>query len=325
MLLEILLVVFVLSTVALAVWSASVRRAMRRLEQEREHLLADRDRIDEYLEIAGAMIVMLDPTGRIVRLNRKSLEFLGADLDSVVGGDWYELFVPDETRDEIRGRFEGLMSGNQGDEGYAEYAIVNARGEHRHAVWYRRVLRDDHDAVTGLLSAGIDDTERRERELLLTDLAIRDELTGLYNRRGFREVAAQRRRVAAREGHHCYLLYADIDRLKEINDRYGHEAGDAALVVAAEAMRVTFRSGDVLARVGGDEFVVLAPLDSRSAVDSLLGRLGTTLSVGNGDGESNFTFTLSVGAAEIDDSFPDPVGSALCIADREMYERKRAT
>src|SRR5713226_630351 len=90
------------------------------------------------------------------------------------------------------------------------------------------------------------------------DLALVDELTGLYNRRGFMAIAERQLKVGRRSGRGMLLFFIDVDRLKQINDSFGHAEGDRVLKHITEALQKTFRDSDVIARMGGDEFVVLA-------------------------------------------------------------------
>ena len=111
----------------------------------------------------------------------------------------------------------------------------------------------------------------RERSALLEEirrLSVADELTGLHNRRGFHALAAQRLRAHPQEAE-VLIMYADLDGLKAINDRLGHEAGDAAIATVADVLRRAFRASDVVARLGGDEFAVLAldvPLETEAVI-----------------------------------------------------------
>src|SRR4030042_4829587 len=94
--------------------------------------------------------------------------------------------------------------------------------------------------------------QKRIRSMLVTD-----ELTGLYNRRGFFTFAEQEIKLANRLRRELYLLYADLDNLKEINDSFGHMEGDSVLIETAKILRETFRQSDIIARIGGDEFVAI--------------------------------------------------------------------
>src|SRR5215471_9810632 len=125
----------------------------------------------------------------------------------------------------------------------------------------------DTDLLDGAGSQGIRDLLRRallcatKQYMLqteLSNLALKDELTGLYNRRGFLALADRQLKLARRSGRSLLLFFIDVDGLKEINDVFGHAEGDAALKCAAEALETTFRDSDVIARFGGDEFAVLA-------------------------------------------------------------------
>jgi PAS domain S-box-containing protein len=103
-----------------------------------------------------------------------------------------------------------------------------------------------------------DVTDRKKAEEQLRNLSLADDLTGLYNRRGFLTLAEQELKMANRLKRGMFLLFADLDHLKEINDRFGHQEGDRALMDVTHVIKETFRDPDIIARIGGDEFVILA-------------------------------------------------------------------
>jgi len=133
----------------------------------------------------------------------------------------------------------------------------------------------------------------------LRHLALTDELTCLYNRRGFFAAAAQQLKLAARTSRNLLLLYCDVDSLKKINDSYGHREGDLALIHTADALEKAFRDSDILARLGGDEFVVLASEGASQTQEILLRRLEKALKKSNA-GETRYRLSLSVGVARFD-------------------------
>ena len=100
--------------------------------------------------------------------------------------------------------------------------------------------------------------ERHHLQKTIRDLSLTDELTRLYNRRGFLALAEQHLREQKRNERDFVLILADLDDLKKINDNFGHPEGDFAIRKAAEALTSTFRKSDIIARIGGDEFAVLA-------------------------------------------------------------------
>jgi diguanylate cyclase (GGDEF)-like protein len=156
----------------------------------------------------------------------------------------------------------------------------------------------------------------------LSNLALMDELTGLYNRRGFLAFADRQLRLARRSDRSLLLFFIDVDGLKEINDFFGHSEGDAALVWTAEALEATFRDSDVIARIGGDEFAALAIEASGQSEGSIRERLTEYLSsVSRKDGD--YRFSVSLGTARFDPWNPVSIRELIAEADRAMYEQKR--
>jgi diguanylate cyclase (GGDEF)-like protein len=159
-----------------------------------------------------------------------------------------------------------------------------------------------------------------EREL--RSLALTDDLTCLYNRRAFLALAGQQLKVARRTTQGLLFFFADVDNLKEINDTYGHQEGDRAIVRTADALEQTFRNSDVIARLGGDEFAVLALEASCEDREVILGRLQKNIKGSNGD-ESRYELSLSVGMSRFDPKNPVSLGKLIAIADEAMYEEKK--
>jgi len=156
----------------------------------------------------------------------------------------------------------------------------------------------------------------------LRHLALTDELTCLYNRRGFLAAAAQQLKLASRNAQSLLLLFCDLDNLKKINDSYGHREGDLALIRTADALEQAFRDSDILARLGGDEFAVLATEASSQAHEVLLRRLEKNLKKSNAN-ESRYELSLSVGVARFDPKRAISLGELMAQADEAMYEQKR--
>jgi diguanylate cyclase (GGDEF)-like protein len=153
-------------------------------------------------------------------------------------------------------------------------------------------------------------------------LALTDDLTCLYNRRGFFAAATQHLKLARRNSESLLLLFCDVDNLKKINDNYGHAEGDMALIRIAGALEQTFRSSDILARLGGDEFVVLALESSDQSLQTMLQRLEKSLKNLRGTG-CKCELSLSVGEARFDPKHAVTLGELMVQADKAMYERKR--
>jgi diguanylate cyclase (GGDEF)-like protein len=152
--------------------------------------------------------------------------------------------------------------------------------------------------------------------------AVTDTLTGLYNRRGFMTIAGQQIKAANRTKKKMSLLFIDIDGLKLINDSLGHEEGDRVLMSAATILKQTFRESDVVGRMGGDEFVVLA-VDSAENPEILVRRLGGQIALHNGLPERRYKISMSVGTTVYDPQSPCSIDDLIPRADTLMYNQKK--
>lgn len=156
----------------------------------------------------------------------------------------------------------------------------------------------------------------------LRTMALTDELTGLYNRRGFLLLGTHNVRLAHRTEQPLFLFFADVDGLKNVNDRFGHLQGDALLVACGEVLKMTFRESDVIARIGGDEFAILAQGNSNESREAVLSRLQSSIDLMNRDVLAPYQLSLSVGVARFDPSNPVTLTELLSMADREMMVSK---
>jgi len=154
----------------------------------------------------------------------------------------------------------------------------------------------------------------------LGNLALTDELTGLYNRRGFMALAERQLKVGRRSGRGMLLFVMDVNRLKQINDSFGHFEGDRALKRTAEALEETFRDSDVVARLGGDEFAVLAIEASGHSEATIKTRLFECLKSMSGE---HYEISLSLGVARFDPRNRSSIEELMAKADRAMYVQKR--
>jgi diguanylate cyclase (GGDEF)-like protein/PAS domain S-box-containing protein len=165
--------------------------------------------------------------------------------------------------------------------------------------------------------------ERKEMIQKLQSYSMSDDLTGLYNRRGFFTVAKEYLNLAARNKTKMFLLFMDMDHLKHINDSFGHHIGDAALVQMANILKNTFRNSDIKGRMGGDEFAIFPIETGLAGVEIALGRLSKNIDIFNSSKEANFRLSISTGVACYDPEYPSTIEELLIRADKLMYEEKR--
>ncbi len=153
-------------------------------------------------------------------------------------------------------------------------------------------------------------------------LSLTDELTGLYNRRGFFLLGEQQLRSSQRTKIPCCLLFADIDGLKQTNDYFGHQIGDQLISDAAQILKQTFRQADIVARLGGDEFAVLIPACSEN-IEDFQNRLQTNIDQFNQKNQNFYQVSMSIGVHMCiiqDEMFLE---NLLSEADQLMYKHKR--
>jgi len=163
--------------------------------------------------------------------------------------------------------------------------------------------------------------ERLKAEAEVRQLSLTDELTGLYNRRGFFFLAEQQLKIARRTQSSYCVLFADLDGLKKINDTCGHEMGDRTIVDAAQILKQTFRDADIVARLGGDEFAVFLPIFSNDA-DNFLVRLQSNIDRFNQQPDRAYLLSISLGVQLGDLNQNFSLEQLVAKADKLMYENK---
>ena len=173
-------------------------------------------------------------------------------------------------------------------------------------------------SVTGIIKLFNLESRKNLEEALVTD-----ELTGIYNRRGFLTVAEQQQKMARRLKKGTLLLSADLDDLKDINDTLGHKEGNLALIETAKILKKSFRESDVIGRIGGDEFVVFQIENPVNPSEIVTERLQKTIEIQNEKKEFNYKLSLSVGIVRCDPDCTYSLDEMLIQADKLMYEQKK--
>jgi diguanylate cyclase (GGDEF)-like protein/PAS domain S-box-containing protein len=174
----------------------------------------------------------------------------------------------------------------------------------------------------GLVQVVRDITERKKLEETLRNSSLKDDLTGLFNRRGLLKQAAPYFDFARRQKEKLLLLFIDLDGMKKINDEFGHNEGDNALIQTAAILNHSFRSSDIIARLGGDEFTVLVT-DLNASKEDAIARLNENLKAYNASETRNHKLSFSIGVATLEPERMACFEELLEQADQAMYEQKR--
>ena len=290
-----------------------------RRERERD-LEAREQRYRELIENASDIVYTCHLDGRLTSLNRAGERITGYSAEEARAMRLSD-FVPAGER----ALFQGLLERHVRDreDVKTEIEIVTRAGQRRVLEVTARLIEQAGEPVE-IQGIARDITARKEQEQALRSLTIIDELTQLYNRRGFLTLAERHLKLAARKKSGVFLLFADLDGLKAINDTFGHMEGDRALADTAEILRQSFRSADIIARLGGDEFTVFPLEAATESADLLLHRLEEHLRAHNEAHQNRgYRLALSVGIARFEPDSSWSIDQLLEHADKALYAEKR--
>lgn len=295
-----------------------------RLRQESERALQEsearfRAAADGSLDAFYVLRAVRDSAGDVldfefVDLNARAESLLGRSRDLVLGQRLCEMIPANRSNGYFEKYRRVLETANVLEEEFE----VTSRDYVAAWIHHQVVPLSDGVAITSR-----DITDRKRQEDALRALSLVDELTGLYNRRGFLTLAQQQLKQARRGHRELVLLFIDMDDFKEINDSFGHKEGDAALVRASEILKHTFRDSDIIARMGGDEFVVLATDTGKTGSEIIVNRLRNELRERNERDGYPYRLSFSVGAARFDPDAPPSIEELLAAADSMLYAQKK--
>ena len=202
-------------------------------------------------------------------------------------------------------------------------SVLTKTGERR--IWqYHNRLYEQKGSSPFVIGYAQDITELKQIQEELRSLTLTDELTNLYNRRGFFTLAAQDLRYARRTNKKCVAIYADLDNLKAVNDKFGHETGSQMIVDASTVFRSFFRDSDIAARLGGDEFVILVQDSSEAGTEILQERLQKLIEKFNENNSRPYYMSISFGIAHFDPKTQMTIEELVSEADRLMYIQKQS-
>ena len=238
----------------------------------------------------------------------------------MVGKSVFDLSPPDLAQVYFEAD-EALMSAGQ-DQRY-ESQVQTPSGQRLDVIFYKSVLRDTEGQVSGLVGTILDITERKRMEQQLAEMATRDPLTGLMNRRAILSHLERLHADRRSQRQPLCLLMCDVDHFKSINDRHGHAVGDEVLTQVAQVLRQHLRDGDQVGRIGGEEFLVVL----QSTEPEQLAQVGERLRQVVASHplmslDTTFSVTLSIGAVRSLRADED-WASVVSRADQALYVAKR--
>ncbi|RJQ48801.1 MAG: GGDEF domain-containing protein [Nitrospiraceae bacterium] len=262
-------------------------------------------------------IYLINRNYQYLFINRQHLSRIGISGNDYIGRGYGELHSPIDTKAFTAIASEVFETGK---------SIHNEYMSKRDGKYFLQTFSPVNNengqtiAVT-IISKNI--TERKKMEEQLRSLSLTDELTGLYNRRGVFTLAEHVLRQANRNKEGFFLLYADLDNLKKINDTFGHQEGDTVLIDTASVFRKSYRDSDIIGRIGGDEFVIMPVGTSHDNIKTIIERFQKVLRDHNAGSSMEYDLSISIGVVYYDPLSPCSLYELLFHADKQMYDQKK--
>ena len=299
----------------------NAEQALIEAERDREVAEGARRLHETLLDTIASPVYYIDTEGRFAGCNRAFCDMHGLPREGIVGRQIDDLMSASVAASEQRADKALLADG--GAMSY-ETQLHRSDGSLREVIVHKSVFTGPKGATAGIVGVVVDITDRKQLEARLWRMAATDSLTGVWNRRHFLAQAERIVAQARREAAPVSLLMLDVDRFKSINDSHGHATGDKVLVQLCEHWRSLLRLGDLLGRMGGEEFAVVLPdsgLADAADIAEDLRRGATALDI-IVDG-LRLHLTVSIGATEflVGD---EGIEATLIRADRALYSAKEA-
>jgi diguanylate cyclase (GGDEF)-like protein/PAS domain S-box-containing protein len=286
----------------------------QRAEQQIQETQA---RYRQLVEYSQGLICTHDMNGSMLSVNPAAARNLGYAPAEIVGRPLGDFLEPSK-RHLVNGYLKRL--GNVGhDDSFLP--VISKSGEKR--IWQYSSVIHETGGDSYVIGYAQDVTELMRARDELKRRVVSDELTGLYNRRGFFTLAEHALKTAKREGKSCILICADVDGLKLINESLGQAVGSQLLEDTARILRKVFRESDVVARIGSDEFAILAPDNDPSKSGIILGRLQAQIDAFNLGSGRPFKMSVTAGVACYTPEKPRTIQELVHDADENMHVHKR--
>ena len=291
------------------------RTNISKLKDVSSELRYEKELAQQYLNLAGTIILVLDTKGNITLINKKGCSIIGMDEKDIIGKNWVDNFIPKENVDEIKEVFKSVFSAKSELADNHENTIITSDNKERIIAWDNNILYNPNGEISGVISSGEDVTEIRRKEDELIHVSYHDSLTGLCNRRFFKE---QLKRLDNPRNLPLSIIIGDVNGLKLTNDAFGHKAGDELLKVIGDTISTSIRGNDIATRWGGDEFAILLPNSGTYAAEMLVKRIHKKI--------KKFSFkygiiSISFGVGTKKDNEED-MEKVFTSAEESMYQNK---
>jgi diguanylate cyclase (GGDEF)-like protein/PAS domain S-box-containing protein len=281
-----------------------------------EALKKSEEQYRSLVESTEDSIYLLDRNYRYIFMNKKHITRMGFSGNEYLCHAYSEFHSSDETKWLIE------KANNVFNTGESVRHEHKSSRDGRYFLLTLSPIKNSDGTVEAVTVISKDITDYKTMEEKLHTLSLTDQLTGVYNRRGLLTLVDQLFKLSKRQKQGIFLLYADIDNLKEINDTFGHKEGDTVLVETANIFKKIYRESDIIARIGGDEFVVIPVGTAGDNIEIIISRLQKSLEIYNSGKNRGYKLSLSTGIVFYDPEHPCSINELLVQADKLMYEQK---
>ena len=310
-----------------------------KLNQSEKKLRASEKKYMDLLAHLPVGVYHTTPNGKLIKANQELANLLGYEhCSQLLNMHVNQFYVDTKDRDEHLKKLDTSFTS------CAEFylkrkdgkiicgrdyprAVLDKNGE---IIFYAGILVDitEQKQVEENLHKALKELERsnQERQEMikqLENLSLTDDLTGLYNRRGFFTAGKERLKLAQRSRQKLLFLFIDLDNLKWINDSFGHQKGDLAIEKFADILNKTLRKSDIKGRLGGDEFGVVAEEASENVPSLLERRLADEIKAFKAQHDQPFQISVSLGISYYNPEHPSTIDELMIRADKLMYAQKR--
>ena len=294
-----------------------------------EHILQDeKDFSKIILDVTRTLILVVDTHGRVVIFNKTCQALTGYTEEEVIGNQlWDFLLVADEAS-MVQNVLDALSPHHH--ENNHESFLVTKQGTTRLIEWHNRFVEwnrlSTHEKFksTFIICTGVDVTEKKIAEEKLKHIATHDTLTGLLNRSSFMEFLDHKSQLSRMQPVEFSLMFIDLDGFSDVNDNFGHAAGDFLLVEIGRRIQSHLRkNNDIVARIGGDEFaIVFDGTTNREHIQVMADRLTRSIAEPVQSDENCYRISASIGVSFFPQHSNDPE-TLMVLADSAMYDVKK--
>jgi diguanylate cyclase (GGDEF)-like protein/PAS domain S-box-containing protein len=299
--------------------SKDISFALEVMEKEKQkqnalNLLQQEKKFNEQLiQASPAFFVAMDSNVKILMMNPCMLNALGYNLEEVLGKDYLTLIIPETERSKVKEIFNTLVSSREST--LNENQVLTKEGRILLVEWHGRSIVDEQGNTLYFFGVGIDITERKKSEERIKYLSYHDSLTGLYNRAYLEE---EMHRLDTPRQLPLSIIMGDINGLKLVNDAFGHKQGDELLIHIAKILKESCRQEDIVARWGGDEFLILFPKTTNKSVLQVIQRIQNLCKTAE-----NTTIPISLALGLATKETPDiSLEVIISQAEENMYRQK---